>query len=170
MQAQTQPLRPAPATQPLRPACPACNPADLVCAPLLQIGPVKVGSEHPIALQTMTTTDTRDVEKTVEQVGTGGQPACSPLLAPLRLALSSNPSKCACDSPAHCLRCLRKTAEGPFPSYGAFLLPTRPFPPAPLPQVKRCSDAGADIVRITVQGKKEAEACMRIRERLFQDR
>lgn len=36
---------------------------------LWQIGPVKVGSEHPIALQTMTTTDTRDVEATVEQVG-----------------------------------------------------------------------------------------------------
>lgn len=28
-----------------------------------------MGSEHPIALQTMTTTDTRDVEGTVEQVG-----------------------------------------------------------------------------------------------------
>jgi 4-hydroxy-3-methylbut-2-en-1-yl diphosphate synthase IspG/GcpE len=27
-----------------------------------------VGSEHKIALQTMTTTDTRDVAKTVEQV------------------------------------------------------------------------------------------------------
>jgi hypothetical protein len=37
-------------------------------------------------------------------------------------------------------------------------------------QVKRCADAGADIVRITVQGKKEAEACMRIREQLFKDR
>jgi 4-hydroxy-3-methylbut-2-en-1-yl diphosphate synthase IspG/GcpE len=36
-------------------------------------------------------------------------------------------------------------------------------------QVKRCADAGADIVRITVQGKKEAEACMRIREQLFKD-
>ncbi len=46
----------------------------------------------------------------------------------------------------------------------------RPSSPARLPQVKRCADAGADIVRITVQGKKEAEACMRIRERLFQDR
>ena len=33
------------------------------------VGKVPVGSEHPIALQTMTTTDTRDVEKTVEQVG-----------------------------------------------------------------------------------------------------
>ncbi len=37
-------------------------------------------------------------------------------------------------------------------------------------QVKKCADAGADIVRITVQGKKEAEACMRIREQLFKDR
>jgi (E)-4-hydroxy-3-methylbut-2-enyl-diphosphate synthase len=62
-----------------------------------------VGSEHPIALQTMTTTDTRDVEGTVEQV-------------------------------------------------------------------KRCADAGADIVRLTVQGKREAESCFKIRERLFQVR
>jgi hypothetical protein len=69
----------------------------------VEIGKVKVGSEHPIALQTMTTTDTRDVEGTVEQV-------------------------------------------------------------------KRCADAGADIVRITVQSKREAEACLQIRERLFQDR
>lgn len=34
----------------------------------LQIGPVKVGSQHKIALQTMTTTDTRDVNGTVDQV------------------------------------------------------------------------------------------------------
>lgn len=34
----------------------------------MQVGPVKVGSEHKIALQTMTTTDTRDVEGTVDQV------------------------------------------------------------------------------------------------------
>ena len=33
-----------------------------------QIGKVKVGSEHRIALQTMTTTDTRDIEGTVAQV------------------------------------------------------------------------------------------------------
>jgi (E)-4-hydroxy-3-methylbut-2-enyl-diphosphate synthase len=38
-----------------------------------------------------------------------------------------------------------------------------------VPQVKKCADAGADIVRITVQGKKEAEACMKIREQLFKD-
>lgn len=67
------------------------------------IGNVPVGSEHPIALQTMTTTDTRDINATVEQV-------------------------------------------------------------------KKCADAGSDIVRITVQGRKEAEACMQIREKLFKDR
>lgn len=33
-----------------------------------QIGDVKVGSEHKIALQTMTTTDTRDIDGTVDQV------------------------------------------------------------------------------------------------------
>ena len=67
-----------------------------------QIGSVQVGSAHRMALQTMTTTDTRDIEATVNQV-------------------------------------------------------------------KRCADAGADMVRITVQGKREAEACMAIRERLFKD-
>jgi hypothetical protein len=36
-------------------------------------------------------------------------------------------------------------------------------------QVKKCADAGADIVRITVQGRKEAEACMQIREQLFKE-
>lgn len=41
---------------------------------------------------------------------------------------------------------------------------------ATVAQVKRCADAGADMVRITVQGRKEAEACMRIREHLFKDR
>lgn len=34
----------------------------------LQVGPVKIGSEHPIALQTMTTTDTRNIQATVDQV------------------------------------------------------------------------------------------------------
>lgn len=35
-------------------------------------------------------------------------------------------------------------------------------------QVKRCADAGADLVRLTVQGRREAEACFKIRERLLQ--
>lgn len=69
----------------------------------IKVGNVDVGSAHKIVLQTMTTTDTRNVQATVDQV-------------------------------------------------------------------KKCADAGADIVRITVQGKKEAEACMRIREQLFKDR
>lgn len=66
----------------------------------IEVGPVKIGSEHPIALQTMTCSDTRDVKKTVEEV-------------------------------------------------------------------MRCADAGADMVRITVQGMKEADACHDIREELF---
>ena len=36
------------------------------------VGNVPIGSEHPIALQTMTTTDTRDVKATVEEVGVQG--------------------------------------------------------------------------------------------------
>lgn len=66
----------------------------------VDVGPVKIGSEHPICLQTMTTNDTRDVKGTVEEV-------------------------------------------------------------------MRCADAGADMVRITVQGMKEADACHDIREELF---
>jgi (E)-4-hydroxy-3-methylbut-2-enyl-diphosphate synthase len=34
----------------------------------VHIGDVCVGSEHPIRVQTMTTTDTKDVKATVEQV------------------------------------------------------------------------------------------------------
>lgn len=41
---------------------------------------------------------------------------------------------------------------------------------ATVEQVKRCADAGADLVRITVQGKREALACHAIREQLFKDR
>lgn len=48
-------------------------------------------------------------------------------------------------------------------------------PPTPvlllplLLQVKKCADAGADIVRITVQSMKEAEASAKIREQLFKE-
>lgn len=38
-----------------------------------QVGPVRIGSEHKIALQTMTTTDTRDVDATVDQVSESAQ-------------------------------------------------------------------------------------------------
>jgi len=63
-------------------------------------GPINFGSEHPIVRQTMATTNTADVDATIEQV-------------------------------------------------------------------MRCADTGFDLVRITVQGKKEADASARIREGLF---
>jgi len=63
-------------------------------------GPINFGSEHPIVRQTMATTNTGDVDATIEQV-------------------------------------------------------------------MRCADTGFDLVRITVQGKKEADAAAKIREGLF---
>lgn len=63
-------------------------------------GPINFGSDHPIVRQTMGTTDTADVEGTIEQV-------------------------------------------------------------------MRCADKGFDLVRITVQGRREANAAMKIREGLF---
>lgn len=67
----------------------------------VMVGNVALGSEHPIRIQTMTTTDTKDVAATVEQV-------------------------------------------------------------------MKIADAGADIVRITVQGRKEADACFEIKNTLVQ--
>ncbi|KAL9679602.1 hypothetical protein QQ045_017468 [Rhodiola kirilowii] len=67
----------------------------------VMVGNVALGSEHPIRIQTMTTTDTKDVAATVEQV-------------------------------------------------------------------MKIADRGADIVRITVQGKKEADACFEIKNSLVQ--
>ncbi|EPS69702.1 hypothetical protein M569_05062, partial [Genlisea aurea] len=67
----------------------------------VMVGNVPLGSEHPIRIQTMTTTDTKDVAATVEQV-------------------------------------------------------------------MRIADRGADIVRITVQGRKEADACFEIKNSLVQ--
>ncbi|GLT33806.1 hypothetical protein SLA2020_083670 [Shorea laevis] len=67
----------------------------------VMVGNVALGSEHPIRIQTMTTSDTKDVAATVEQV-------------------------------------------------------------------MRIADRGADIVRITVQGKKEADACFEIKNSLVQ--
>ena len=63
-------------------------------------GPIQFGSEHPIVRQTMGTTNTADVDATIQQV-------------------------------------------------------------------MRCADKGFDMVRVTVQGKREANACMKIREGLF---
>ncbi|KAJ7526617.1 hypothetical protein O6H91_16G014800 [Diphasiastrum complanatum] len=65
----------------------------------VMVGNVPLGSEHPIRVQTMTTTDTKDVAATVDQV-------------------------------------------------------------------MRIADQGADIVRITVQGKKEADSCYNIKDTL----
>ncbi|KAL8130680.1 hypothetical protein V2J09_019835 [Rumex salicifolius] len=67
----------------------------------VMVGNVAIGSDHPIRIQTMTTTDTKDVAATVEQV-------------------------------------------------------------------MRIADNGADIVRITVQGKREADACFEIKNSLVQ--
>ncbi|CAH9072358.1 unnamed protein product [Cuscuta epithymum] len=67
----------------------------------VMVGNVAIGSEHPIRIQTMTTTDTKDVAGTVEQV-------------------------------------------------------------------MKIADTGADFVRITVQGKKEADACFEIKNSLVQ--
>ncbi|BBN11194.1 (E)-4-hydroxy-3-methylbut-2-enyl-diphosphate synthase [Marchantia polymorpha subsp. ruderalis] len=65
----------------------------------VMIGNVAVGSEHPIRVQTMTTTDTKDIAASVDQV-------------------------------------------------------------------MRIADKGCDIVRITVQGRKEADACYEIKNTL----
>lgn len=62
-------------------------------------GPINFGSDHPIVRQTMATTNTADVDATIQQV-------------------------------------------------------------------MRCADKGFDMVRVTVQGKREAKACLAIREGL----
>lgn len=66
----------------------------------VMVGKVGVGANHPIRIQSMTTSSTRDVEATIEQI-------------------------------------------------------------------KRLSDAGCEIARVTVQGKKEAEACEYIKNGLL---
>lgn len=80
--------------------CPDLNKALRRKTRTVTCGPIKFGSEHPIVRQTMGTTNTADVDATIEQV-------------------------------------------------------------------MRCADKGFDLVRITVQGRREADACMRIREGLF---
>lgn len=66
----------------------------------VKCGPINFGSDHPIVRQTMATTDTANVDATIEQV-------------------------------------------------------------------MRCADKGFDLVRITVQGRREATAALKIREGLF---
>jgi len=87
-----------------------CGPILDYCADLKEVtrrktrtvncGPIKFGSDHPIVRQTMATTNTADVDATIEQV-------------------------------------------------------------------IRCADKGFDLVRITVQGRREADASLKIREGLF---
>merc|ERR1719240_2547615 len=40
---------------------------------------------------------------------------------------------------------------------------------ATVAQIKKCADAGIDIVRVTVQGMREAKACEHIKRRLLED-
>merc|ERR1719217_735276 len=40
---------------------------------------------------------------------------------------------------------------------------------ATVAQIKKCSDAGIDVVRVTVQGMREAKACEHIKRRLLED-
>lgn len=85
------------------------------------MGKVPIGSEHPIAKQTMTTTVTRDVEASVNQV------------RGFRIEIL-----CVLISSAFVKQILKIAAEG------------------------------GDLVRLTVQGRFEADACMKIRESLWE--
>ncbi|XP_050203714.1 4-hydroxy-3-methylbut-2-en-1-yl diphosphate synthase (ferredoxin), chloroplastic [Mercurialis annua] len=97
--------------QPASPGSPLLVPRQKYCESIhktvrrktrtVMVGNVALGSDHPIRVQTMTTTDTKDVAATVEQV-------------------------------------------------------------------MQIADQGADLVRITVQGKREADACFEIKNSLVQ--
>jgi (E)-4-hydroxy-3-methylbut-2-enyl-diphosphate synthase len=104
-----------------------------------QVGKVQLGGNHRVALQTMTTTNTVDVEATVAQV------------SPERVAASSH---------------VDVRGKGGGQKQTRAREHQHAFPTT---QVKKCADAGADMVRITVQGKREAKACMEIRQQLFKD-
>ena len=91
------------------------------------VGNVPVGSKHPVARQTMTTTDTRDVDATVAQA---------------RTCHDAGPG-CMCSlGESDVSTCVRR------------------------PQVIKCADEGAEIVRITVQGMQEAKAAEQIKNTL----
>ena len=53
---------PLPHTDPLR------IPATRAAVREIKIGAVTIGGNHPVAIQSMTTTDTRDVKATLEQI------------------------------------------------------------------------------------------------------
>ena len=127
--------------------------------PDLQIGNVETGSEHPVRLQTMTTTGALR----------GGCVVCYSLACKrIMQALST------CLAQPHAARIIPDTTlahivhQALSGSGYTATADTRDVA-GTVEQVKRCVDAGAEIVRITVQGKKEAAACMAIREALFKD-
>lgn len=124
-------------------------------------GKVPIGSEHRIARQTMTTTNTNDVEATVAQAR---RPACF-----LHSALPCSPT--ASSIPPGDGAVGRRSLRLPSPtrfSHVAYRVTYHVTYCAFGPQVMKCADAGADLVRITVQGKREAAACKKIREMLDQ--
>ena len=45
------------------------------------LGEVNIGSDHPISVQSMTKTDTRDIEKTVEQINELEMAGCDIILS-----------------------------------------------------------------------------------------
>lgn len=111
------------------------------------VGKVPIGSEHPIALQA---SSPRTLLPGTLQI------------SKLPLCLTGTPFYAApgCgQQPLTCTVCLQTMTTTDTRNVAATV-----------EQVKRCADAGADMVRITVQGRKEALACHAIREQLFKDR
>lgn len=95
----------------------------------VQVGKCSIGSQHPVAKQTMTTTVTRDVNASVDQVLIYHDTFSESLLYSKRALIS-------------------------FCFYYS--------------QVLKIAKEGADLVRLTVQGKFEADACKAIRESLWE--
>ena len=78
------------------------------CSPSIRrtvtVGDVKLGSEHPIVRQTMTTSDTRDVEATVAEVRLRTDPPLDVLLPLIpkeyrRQIIHVEPARAICRSP-----------------------------------------------------------------------
>ena len=63
----------------------------------VMVGNVALGSDHPMRIQTMTTSDTKDVAKTVEEV-------CAPDLKCTGVVLTTVCGCQACENP-YCFRC-----------------------------------------------------------------
>ncbi|MCH5276638.1 MAG: flavodoxin-dependent (E)-4-hydroxy-3-methylbut-2-enyl-diphosphate synthase [Desulfovibrionaceae bacterium] len=69
---------PPPGRPPREPAPSPAGPASAHRARtrVLRLGPVSIGGGHPVAVQSMTNTDTRDVEATLEQIGRLARAGC----------------------------------------------------------------------------------------------